>query len=259
MELGLRGKRAWVLGASSGLGLGIATQFAAEGAHVVLSSRSVEKLDDSARLIGGYAVPLDVGEGRGAIEAACSKTVDTLSGLDIVVVNHGGPPPGGFDSIDDVTFSEAYELVLASAFRITKAVVPHLRRAGGGVILYITSSTTKEVVTDLFLSNTMRAGVVGMMKTFSRELGGEGIRLLCVAPGRIATDRTESVDQAVASRTGRTAEQVRHASEMGIPLGRYGLPAELASVAVFLCSAQASFVTGCSVVVDGGMLSGLLT
>jgi 3-oxoacyl-[acyl-carrier protein] reductase len=204
-------------------------------------------------------VPLDVSHGRAAIEAASATAANALNGLDVVVVNHGGPPPGGFDAVDDATFGAAYELVLASAFRVTKAVVPYLRKAGGGVILYVTSTTTKEVVPDLFLSNTMRAGVVGMMKTFSRQLAGDGIRLLCAAPGRLATERTENVDVAVAKRTGQTAEEVRRASERAIALGRYGAPEEFANVVTFLCSAKAAYMTGCTVVVDGGMLAGLLS
>ena len=178
MDLGLQGKRAWILGASGGLGLAIATELSAQGARVAISSRSMERLSRAAENIAATPVPLDVSGGSGAVESACAEVSDALSGLDIVVVNHGGPHPGGFDAVDDIQFAAAYELVLASAFRVTKASVPHLRRAGGGVIVYITSATTKEIIPDLFLSNTMRAGVVGMMKTFSHQLAADSIRLL---------------------------------------------------------------------------------
>jgi 3-oxoacyl-[acyl-carrier protein] reductase len=259
MELGLRGKKAWVLGASSGLGLAIATELSAQGARVAISSRSTERLHRAADSIPAVAIPLDVSDGREAIDGACAKVSKALSGLDIVIVNHGGPPPGGFDAVEDPQFAAAYELVLASAFRITKASVPYLRKAGGGVIVYVTSATTKEIIPDLFLSNTMRAGVVGMMKTFSHQLAADGIRLLCAAPGRISTDRATAVDAAIAQRDGRLVEEVRRSSEMAIPLGRYGRPSEFADVVTFLCSNRASYVTGCSVVVDGGKLLGLLT
>ncbi len=259
MDLDLQGKRAWVLGASSGLGFAVAEALTREGARVAISARAGERLNSAANSLDAVAVPLDVASGREAIERACEQTIAALSGLDIVIVNHGGPTPGGFDQIDDDAFRAAYDLVLASAFRITKAAVPHLRRAGGGVVLYLTSTTTKEIIPDLFLSNTMRAGVAGMMKTFSRQLAGDGIRLLCAAPGRIATARTTCVDQAIARREGRALEEIQRRTQAGIPLGRYGRPEEFGAVAAFLCSGRASYVTGCSVVVDGGMLSGLLS
>jgi 3-oxoacyl-[acyl-carrier protein] reductase len=257
VDLDLEGKRAWVLGGSSGLGFATALALAAEGARVAISARDGERLTQAAASIGAAAVPLDVSEGPAAIREACDRVADSLSGLDIVVVNHGGPTPGGFEQIDDAKFTAAYDLVLASAFRVTKEAVPHLRKAGGGVILYVTSSTTREINPDLFLSNTMRAGVVGMMKTFSRQLAGDRIRLLCAAPGRIATARTESVDIAIAAREGSTPAEVTRRSEAAIPLGRYGRPDEFGSVAAFLCSGKASYVTGCSVVIDGGALMGL--
>ncbi|MEP7240433.1 MAG: SDR family oxidoreductase [Devosia sp.] len=259
MNLELEGKRAWVLGGSSGLGRAVAEALLREGATVAISSRPGERLESTARSIGASAVPLDVSAGRAEIETACEAATTALSGLDIVVVNHGGPTPGGFDAIDDDSFRRAYELVLASAFRVTKAAVPHLRRRGGGVVLYVTSTTTKEIMPELFLSNTMRAGVVGMMKTFSRQLAGDGIRLLCAAPGRISTDRTASVDKANADREGRSIDDIRQRSQASIPLARYGRPEEFGSVAAFLVSARASYMTGCSVVVDGGMLTSLLS
>jgi 3-oxoacyl-[acyl-carrier protein] reductase len=259
MDLGLSGKRAWVLGASAGLGRATAATLAAEGARVVVSSRGGDKLQSAADAIGAIAVPLDVAQGRAAIEAAATAAVDALGGLDIVVSNHGGPPAGGFDDIDDDTFQAAFELVLAGAWRVTKATVPHLRRSGGGVLAYVTSSSTKEVIPNLLLSNTMRTGVVGMMKTLSRELAADGIRLLCAAPGRIATDRVASLDAITAQRAGTTPEDAREAAEREIPMARYGEPDEFGDVVAFACSPRASYVTGTTLLVDGGKLMGVLS
>lgn len=258
MDLGLKGKRAWVLGASSGLGRAAAASLAAEGASVAISSRGADKLRGVAEAIGGAHVePLDVTRGRDAIEAAATNVVGALGGLDIVVSNHGGPPVGRFEDIDDDTFAGAFQLVLASAWRVTKATVPHLRRAGGGVVVYVTSSSTKEIIPNLLLSNTMRAGVVGMMKTLAHELGPDGIRLLCAAPGRIATDRVLNLDTFTAERSGRTPEQVREAAESEIPLGRYGKPDEFGDMVAFACSPRASYVSGTTLLVDGGKLVGV--
>jgi 3-oxoacyl-[acyl-carrier protein] reductase len=259
MDLLLEGKAAWVVGGSSGLGRATAEALRAEGATVALSSRRGARLDDAASELGAVAVPLDVREGTQAINAACEEVVATLGRLDIVVVNHGGPPPGGFDDVDEDAFVQSFDLVLASAFRLTKAVVPHLRAAGGGVIAYVTSFGTKEIIPELFLSNTMRAGVVGMMKTFSRNLAPDGIRLFCAAPGRFATERAAAIDAAAAERTGRQIDEVRRANADEIPLGRYGNPDEFGQALTFLCSPRASYYTGCTFVLDGGKLLGLLT
>jgi 3-oxoacyl-[acyl-carrier protein] reductase len=258
VELGLEGKRAWVLGASAGLGRATAAALAAEGARVVVSSRDEERLRAAAAGVGATgAVTLDVGAGRQAIEDACEAAAGQLGGLDLVVSNHGGPPAGTFDAIDDEMFAGAFELVLASAFRVTKAALPHLRRAGGGVIAYVTSSSTREVLPNLLLSNTMRTGVTAMVKTLSRELAPDGIRLFCAAPGRISTERADSVDAFNAERLGRTFEEVRAAMEGEIPLGRYGDPAEFGDIVAFLCSERASYVTGVTALVDGGRLWGV--
>jgi 3-oxoacyl-[acyl-carrier protein] reductase len=207
--------------------------------------------------MGGAVIPLDVTCGKQAIEEACEAAVGKLGGLDILISNHGGPPPGTADDIDDETFVRGFELVLGSAYRLSKAALPHLRQAGAGVIVYITSLSTKEVVPNLLLSNTMRAGVVGMMKTLSRELAADGIRVLCAAPGRFSTDRVASLDTLAAQQQGKTPGEIRTANEAAIPTGRYGDPREFGDVVAFLCSERASYMSGCTVVIDGGKLWGV--
>lgn len=258
MDLRLHGKRAWVLGASAGLGKATAAALAAEGARVAVSSRNPERLQAACAEIGAAAsVPLDVSAGRTAIEEACAAVAAELGGLDIVVSNHGGPPATTFEGIDDAMFEAAFELVLASAFRVTKAALPHLRNAGGGVLAYVTSSSTREVLPNLLLSNTMRTGVTAMVKTLSRELAPDGIRLFCAAPGRISTERADSVDTFTAERQGTTFEEVRTAMAREIPLGRYGEPREFGDIVAFLCSERASYVTGVTALIDGGRLWGV--
>lgn len=256
MDLGLTNKRIWVLGGSAGLGLATATSVAREGARVVISSRAGERLDKAREALAkasGVAVLAEPADVRRAEEIgrACERAALALGGLDIVVLSHGGPRVGSIDELDDSAFAEAYDLVLASAFRVTKAALPHLRNAGGGVIAFVTSTSTKESVPGLLLSNTMRLGVTGLAKTLARELGPDRIRVFCVAPGRIATDRLTSLDETNAARRGLQADALRAEIRKNIPLGRDGEPAEFGDVMAFLVSPKASYVSGTTIVIDG--------
>ncbi len=256
MDLGLTNKRVWVLGGSAGLGLATATAVAREGARVVISSRAGERLDQAraalAKASGAevLAEPADVRRGE-ELSRACELAALALGGLDIVVLSHGGPRVGTIDELDDHAFAEAYDLVLASAFRVTKAALPHLRNAGGGVIAFVTSTSTKEAVPGLLLSNTMRLGVTGLAKTLARELGPDRIRVFCAAPGRIATDRLTSLDETNAARRGLQADALRAEIRKNIPLGRDGEPSEFGEVMAFLVSPKASYVSGTTIVIDG--------
>lgn len=263
MDLGIAGKVAWVTGASSGIGLATARALAAEGARVALSARRADLLEEEALRIGDsgtecLAVPLDITDGA-AIDAAAIRIAERLGPVDILVCNGGGPPPGTFDELDVATVEKGFELTLLSAWRLTSAVSPDMKARGAGAILYFTSSSTKEVIPGLLLSNVMRPGVVGLMKTVSKELGPHGIRALCVAPGRIETDRLRSLDERNAQLSGVDLDSVRDEMQSRIPLGRYGDPDEFGDVAAFLASERASFVTGITVTVDGGMLNGILS
>ncbi len=264
MDLGLDSKVAWVLGASSGLGRASAAALAGEGASVAVSARDETKLAESAHAIEQetgnrcVAVPLDVTEAA-AIPAAADRIASELGPVEVLVANAGGPPPGGFTSFDDDALRAAFELTTASAWRLAHAVVPSMRARGAGVIILITSSSTKEVIPGLLFSNMMRAAVVGMAKTMSKELGPDGIRVLCVAPGRIETPRVNALDEVHAHSSGRSIDEVRAESWSKIPLGRYGEPREFGDVVAFLASDRASYMTGTSVVVDGGLLNSILS
>jgi len=264
VDLGIGGKTAWVNGASSGLGRASALALAAEGANVAISSRSEEPLKEAAAEIAAetgsqcIAVPLDVTDGQ-AIGEAARRVEAELGPVDILVANAGGPPPGSFDDFDDDALYSAFTLTTASAWRLAKAVAPGMKQRRSGCLIFSTSSSTKEIIPTLLLSNMMRAAVVGMAKTLSKDLGAHGVRVVCVAPGRIETKRLVQIDEAAAQRTGKTPDEIRAGVQATIPAGRYGAPDEFGSVVAWLASERASFITGTSVVVDGGMLNGILS
>lgn len=258
MDLGLKDKVAWVLGASSGLGKASAQVLAAEGARVAMSSRNEEKLAAAAKEIGGSPYPLDVMDAA-AIAATARAIEDDLGGFDVLVANAGGPKPGRFDSFDDDDLYEAFTLTTASAWRTTKAVLPTMRARGGGAIVYITSITTKEVVDDLLFSNMMRAAVVGMTKTLARELAADNIRVVCAAPGHHDTPRVQQLDEARAKAEGKPVEEIRARMEKAVPLGRLGDPIEFGNAVAFLASEAASFISGVTLTVDGGQLRSIST
>jgi 3-oxoacyl-[acyl-carrier protein] reductase len=264
MDLGLEGKVAWVLGASSGLGRATALSLANEGASVAVSARREDELktvlDEAESRNGGRAVaiPLDVTD-LDAIPETARRVESELGPIDVLVSNAGGPPPGGFEATDDDAFHHGFRLTTESAWRLAKAVAPGMKERGSGVLIFLTSSSTKEIIPTLLLSNMMRAAVVGLAKTMSKEFGPHGIRVLCIAPGRIDTDRLKSLDENTAKATNRSPDEVRAATQALIPLGRYGRPDELGDVVAFLASERASYITGTTVLVDGGLLNGILS
>jgi 3-oxoacyl-[acyl-carrier protein] reductase len=264
VDLGHDGKVAWVLGASSGLGRSCAVALGREGARVAVSARREDELKNVATEIAGetgnesIAVPCDVTDAE-AITSAARRVRSELGPVDILVSNAGGPPPGTFEDLDEDALHGAFTLTTASAWRLAKSVVPDMRAGSGGCLLFLTSGSTKEVIPNLLLSNMMRAAVVGMAKSLSKELGPSGIRVVCVAPGRIETDRLQQLDEAASRRTGKSVEQIRKELQATIPLGRYGRPQEFGDVVAFLASERASFINGVTVVVDGGMLNGILS
>lgn len=259
MDLGLRGKVALVAAASRGLGLGVARELAREGACVSLASRNPDAArtaaaalrEETGTEVEGYA--MDAGDAA-SVAAWVDATNARFGGVDLLVANAGGPPAGTFDDFDDAAWQKAFEVTLLGTVRMIRAALPSLRARGGGAIVTITSSTVKEPAPRLILSNALRAGVTGLVKTLASELAPDRIRINNLLPGRIDTDRVRSLDEANATGSGRPVDEVRATAAASIPLGRYGTTAEFGRAAAFLLSDAASYTTGSSLALDGGAI-----
>ena len=254
MDLGLTGLRALVGGSSSGLGAAIATELASEGARVALTARPGERLERQAGSIGGLPVGADLSTPDGA-ESAVARTVEAFGGLDLLVVNSGGPPGGTFDELDEAAWTTAIDGVLLAAIRLIRAGRPHLRESDHAAILIILSSSVREPIPGLTTSNVLRPGLAGLVKSLAAELAP--IRINGLAPGRITTDRIAQLDGLRATRTGRPVEDIRAEMIARIPLGHYGDPADVGRLGAFLLSPAAGYVTGAIVPIDGGMIRAL--
>ena len=246
MDLGLKGRTALVCGASSGLGLASAEALAGEGANVTMFARRRDVLEREADRIGALAVRGDVSLPQD-LERVVATTLEAFGGLDILVWNSGGPPAGTGTEVTPDALEQAVELMLTPAVRLVGLCLPHLDRSDGGRILAITSIAAKEPTAHLALSNALRPAVTGWLKTLATELGPRGITVNCVAPGRIATPRLEYLYPG-----GPTEEQL-----IDIPLRRWGEPREFGDVVCFLASERARYVSGQTIVVDGGLQKAL--
>lgn len=263
MDLGIQGKTALVAAASTGLGKAVAVALAREGVNVALFSRQhdaiMAALPDVQRTATGGAQALAlVGDVTHAadLEHVVQATVERFGSVDILYNNAGGPKTGYFDDLTDDDWEFAFHLILLSAVRLTRACLPFMREKKWGRIITGISSSVKQPIDNLMLSNSIRSATTAWSKTLSDSLARDGITVNTLAPGRIDTERIHQLDEEFARRTGRPLEDVVKQRRASIPVGRYGLPEEFGAAAAFLASEQASYVTGTMLVVDGGQSRG---
>lgn len=256
MDLGLKGRRALVMASSRGLGLGIAETLAAEGATVTITGRSAERLAEAAGRIGAHHVALDLAA-PDAAQRLVAAAREAMGGVDVLVANTGGPPPGRMAEVDLAALPEHFEAMVLRVMQVAGLVIPDMREASWGRILTVGSSGVLQPIPNLGLSNALRSALVGWSKSLAGDLAGDGITVNMILPGRIHTERVDELDAAAARRTGQSPEEVAEASRGTIPAGRYGRVEEFAGVAAFLCSERASYVTGGLIRVDGGMIRGV--
>jgi 3-oxoacyl-[acyl-carrier protein] reductase len=246
MDLGIDGRVALVMGASKGIGRGIATALAREGARVAIVSRSMERLEQASAEIEGEAVPLAADTGDLARLARLPGEVEARLGpVEILVTNTGGPPPGGALDAGLDQWRDAYENLVLAPRVLVEAALPGMRERGWGRIVNVGSSSTREPIPGLAVSNAHRPGLLGWLKTLSDEVAADGVTVNDVATGRFATDRL------AANWGGR--EEMERGAVQGIPAGRLGDPDEYGDLVAFLCSERAGYITGSSIPIDGGL------
>ncbi len=263
MDLGLKDKIALVAGSSRGLGYATALQLAKEGAKVAVNSRNSIKAEEAAKAIcietGAETLGVMGDVKDPAIpEQMIEKVVATWGGLDILVTNAGGPPPGSFESFDDAAWYAAIEGSLMSHVRLIRAALPYLRQSKAASVLTITSFSVKQPIPNLILSNSIRAATVGLTKTLALELGAEGIRFNSILPARMMTERIMELDSANAKVHQVSLEEEQRRGAAQSVFGRAGTPEEFARPAAFLVSPAAAYITGVMLTVDGGMYKGTL-
>ncbi|NIM48115.1 MAG: SDR family oxidoreductase [Gemmatimonadales bacterium] len=263
MDLQLDGRVALIGGSSSGLGLAIATTLAAEGCHVALNGRDADRLARAVEHVKAHAhrevvaVQADVSV-PAQVEELARRVTQQLGPVDILLCNAGGPPAMRFDAVPAEGWDAALGLNLLSTIHLCGAVLPSMRERHWGRIICLTSVAAKQPITNLILSTTARAGVLGFAKTLADEVAVDGITVNCVCPGYMRTERVEELAAELAAQRNRRVEDVLGDFVRGIPTGRMGEPAELAAVVAFLASEQASYITGVALQVDGGLVRSIL-
>lgn len=263
MDLELKGKNVLVAAGSRGIGRAVAEAFLQEGATVTICAREAAILERARTEMGKWGAVRTVSADvtRAADIETAVRQAAVNGRLDALFVNAGGPPAGKFEDFDDSAWQRAFELNLLSSVRLVRAALPFMKATGGGAIVQLMSFVVKEPglwVGNLILSNAIRAGAVGLAKTLARELAPFAIRVNTVLPGRIDTERSRGLDAGRAQREGRSREELHAEQARQVPLGRYGRPEEVAAMIVFLASPRASYITGATVQVDGGLVASLL-
>ncbi len=259
MDLQIEGKVFMVAASSKGLGFGIARELAKNGAIVCIASRTktdIEKAAENLRKETGATIHTSVFDAANSesIKNWINEVETAFERIDGLVVNAGGPPPGNFEDFTDDDWLAAFNLTLMSAVRLIRGVLPAMRAGGGGSILTVTSMSVKEPINRLLLSNVLRSGVTSLVKSLSNEFASENIRVNNLMPGRIDTDRVKSLDNSNAEKSGISVAEIKSKNEATIPLGRYGNIEEFGKTGAFLLSPAASYITGVSLAVDGGIM-----
>lgn len=259
MDLGLKDKAAAVMAGSEGVGRACATSLAREGADVALCGRREDVLRSTAKAIadetGRRIIPLvaDVSKAPD-VQRFVDEAARGLGGLDVLVVNAGGPPHGGFDALSDAQWQSAFDLTVMSAVRAVRASLPHFRARGGGSVIAISSTSVKQPIDNLLLSNALRMSTLGLFKSLATEYGPERIRFNVVLPGGIATDRLMDLTRSQAEKSGISVEEALARRTKTTPLGRIGEPQEIGDAVAWLASERAGYVTGVALQVDGGLV-----
>lgn len=259
MDLGLKGKVAVVMAASSGIGQGIATILAQEGCTLALCARRQERLDATAAILREssvspvFAMPTDVSDGA-SLDKFFNGVFDEYGKVDILVTNAGGPPPGKCLDFGDDQYNAAFNLTLMSVIRSCRRVVPGMAEAGWGRIVNVASTSVKCALENMVLSNVFRSGIAAFAKTLSMEYAHQGIRVHTVMPGPFMTNRVNELGESAARLKGITFEQWKKGAEAGTPLGRFGNPLEFGALVAFLVSDRSDYMTGTCIAIDGGAL-----
>lgn len=257
MDLGLKGRVAFVAGGSKGLGRATAHALSREGASVAICARNEPDLEAAAEEIRrethGRVLPIvaDVGVAED-VRRAVQKTVESLGALHIVVANGGGPKPGTFEELTEQDWQQAIDVVLLSTARLVREALPHMKHAGFGRVVVITSSSTREAIPGLLLSNVTRPAVVGLCKTLARELGPHGITVNNIGPGMFDTERLGKLHERQARAASLDVDDIRRRATATIPLGRFGAPEEFARMVAFVASDAGSYLNGQTILLDGG-------
>lgn len=263
MDLGLKNRRALVTGSSRGLGNATAMALAKEGCRVAINGRDAAKIQAAAERMsletGGEVIGLagDVSS-AGVPEELVSQAVKAFGGLDILVTNAGGPPPGSIESLDEAAWQKGVELCLMLHVRLIRAALPYLRQSSAASVLTVTSISVKQPIANLLLSNSVRMATIGLTKSLALELGGEGIRFNSILPSWFETERVTELMTARAASNHTTIEEEMQKQSSQSPMARLGKPEEFANAAAFLLSPAASYITGVMLHLDGGMYKGTL-